>query len=568
MNKLLTQRSRFFCALLVFFHLFAGPSTPLWSGAEPSSLTSRQKVLHLLNRLGFGPRPGDIERIQAMGIDAYIEQQLHPLSIADPVVDKRLSSLETLAMSSRELATMSFPPRERRGRREAPDPSMNRSPDENRARQEQQKNRRETLWKIQRELAEARLMRGTYSERQLQEVMVDFWMNHFNVLIAKGFDRILTTPYEQNVIRPRVMGRFEDLLMATGKRPAMLFYLDNWISSAPAHTMEARIQNLGRDPRFRDLGRARRGRPGSRSGTPSMMEESDPSREITRVLRRAKGLNENYARELMELHTLGVDGGYTQEDVIQLARCLTGWTMTRPQQGATFRFLPLLHEEGDKVVLGHKIRSGGVEEGEQVIRLLARHPSTARFISTKLVRRFVADDPPAELVKAATRTFTRTGGDIREVLRTIFAHPLFFSPPVYQAKVKKPLELVVSALRVVEADVEASPPLVRLMAEMGEALYMCSAPTGYPDVASAWVNTNSLLKRLNFAVALAAGRLPRVRADIESAEPFLKKIGSPAPAARELEQLLSTLRDRGTPAPEVAAASVAFMLGSPQFQKR
>ncbi|MCZ6769552.1 MAG: DUF1800 domain-containing protein, partial [Acidobacteria bacterium] len=342
-------------------------------------------------------------------------------------------------------------------------------------------------------------------------------------------------------------------------------YLDNWISSAPAQVMEERVATLR--SRLTPRSRRRRG---------SNIQPAD--RASLRILQRAKGLNENYARELMELHTLGVEGGYSQEDVIQVARALTGWTITAPRQGGSFQFQPLLHEKGDKVVLGQTIRSGGLEEGEQVIKMLARHPSTARFISTKLVRRFVADDPPEDLVDAASLTFERTSGDIREVLRTIFTHPYFFSRDVYQAKIKKPLELVVSSLRATAAEMRPARRLMQVLAEMGEALYLCQAPTGYPDVASAWINTNSLLQRLNFALVLAADRIPQIRVDLVSAGPLFQQLRLPVPNTQQLEQTRSLLgqageeQDRRDGLPQTRFSrqviAAAFMLGSPQFQKR
>ena len=428
--------------------------------------------------------------------------------------------------------------------------------------------------KIRQELSQARLIRAVHSERQLQEVMVDFWMNHFNIFMPKGLDRVYTTDFEENVIRPQVFGNFEDLLMATAKSPAMLFYLDNWISSAPAEVMEERISQL-RNAFGLGPGRRQRGNRATRRQR-AMVEER--LQGTARVLRRAKGLNENYARELMELHTLGVDGGYSQEDVIQVAKALTGWTIQGPQQGGDFHFQPVLHEAGDKMVLGRSIPSGGVEEGEQLIRILAHHPSTARLISSKLVRRFVADDPPDELVDAASQTFLRTGGEIREVLRSIFNHPQFFSPDYHQAKVKKPLELVASSLRAVSAQVSPTRHLVNFMALMGEALYLCQEPTGYPDVASAWINTNTLLTRLNFSLVLAAGRIPQLRIDLASAAPLFEQLQLPEPTEEQLDGIRSLLREaslEGTPRrrernvplthPVIKAA---FMLGSPQFQKR
>ncbi len=580
MGSLASARTRqsilalWLCSLLIV----SGFSVSSWAGPEQTTLTEEEKIIHVLSRLGFGPRPGDIERVAAMGIQAYIEQQLRPEFIAESVVEEKLASFKTLTMTPRELAEFYPAPNElrsqqqrlqaeRQNQEERNSGEMDSDPEPDRAEEMQEARRqmRAGLQQIRFELTQAKLIRAVYSERQLQEVMADFWMNHFNIFLAKGLDRVYTTDFEQSVVRPMALGRFEDLLMATAKSPAMLYYLDNWISSAPAQVMEERVATLR--SRLTPRSRRRRG---------SNIQPAD--RASLRILQRAKGLNENYARELMELHTLGVEGGYSQEDVIQVARALTGWTITAPRQGGSFQFQPLLHEKGDKVVLGQTIRSGGLEEGEQVIKMLARHPSTARFISTKLVRRFVADDPPEDLVDAASLTFERTSGDIREVLRTIFTHPYFFSRDVYQAKIKKPLELVVSSLRATEADMRPARRLMQVLAEMGEALYLCQAPTGYPDVASAWINTNSLLQRLNFALVLAADRIPQIRVDLASAGPLLRQLGLPEPNTQQLEQTRSLLgqaseeqnrrdglRQTRLPGQVIAAA---FMLGSPQFQKR
>ena len=561
--------------LLCLLLMVPGSSTYSRAGDESKTLTEEEKIIHVLNRLGFGPRPGDIEKVAAMGLEAYIEQPLHPQEIPDPAMEKRLSGFKTLKMTPEELAEFYPAPNQLRSQRQklqaerqgegaqsSGEMEGESVPEATREMQEARRQMRAGLQRIRFELSEAKIMRAVYSERQLQEVMSDFWMSHFNVFLAKGLDRVFTTDFEENVVRPLALGKFEDLLMATAKSPAMLYYLDNWISTAPAEVMEERISTL------RSRQRSQR-----RQGTGGQAE-----RALLRLLRRAKGLNENYARELMELHTLGVDGGYSQEDVIQVAKCLTGWTITAPRQGGSFQFRPFLHEDEDKVVLGHRIRSGGIEEGEQVIRMLANHPSTARFISTKLVRRFVADDPPADLVDAASLTFERTGGDLREVLRTLITHPHFFSPQVYQAKIKKPLELVASALRASGAEMKPARHLMRMLAEMGEALYLCQEPTGYPDVASAWVNTNSLLKRLNFALALASDRIPQIRVDLASAWPLFQQLRLPEPRAQQLEQtrsLLSQVGKEGNQRGDLRPArftkqmiASAFMLGSPQFQKR
>jgi uncharacterized protein (DUF1800 family) len=378
------------------------------------------------------------------------------------------------------------------------------------------------------ELQSAKLVRAIYSERQLDEVLVDFWMNHFNVFAGKGPVRFMVESYEAEVIRPHAWGRFEDLLRATAESPAMLFYLDNWLS-ASSHGRPLRAQG------------------------------------------RRRGLNENYARELMELHTIGVDGGYTQKDVTEVARCFTGWTITPPRgEDPRFVFRPGLHEPGDRLVLGRRIRSGGKEEGEEVLRLLARHPSTARFISYKLARRFVADDPPPVLLERAAAIFLDTGGDIRQVVRTIVTSPEFFAADARGVKVKTPLEFVASAARAAGAEVTDARVLARRLAQMGMPLYLQQPPTGYKDTADAWVSTSGLLARLNVALDLAAGVLPGV-----SRSRFLSTPGAhdgalvDALAWRLLPAGLSPSTRRTLEAERAEPARLAgLLLGSPEFQRR
>ena len=451
-------------------------------------------ILHVLNRLGFGPRPGEVERVRQIGLQQYIDQQLHPERIPDSGMSARLERLPTVRMSSREIAVEYALPamaakRERKqaakgatAPRDAGDPPMP-SPAQQRAN------------RVVLDLAEQKVLRAVYSERQLEEVLADFWFNHFNVDARKGPDRFLLTEYEREAIRPRVLGTFRDLLVATAKSPAMLFYLDNWESADPAGPHAGR----------RETGRA---------GGP-----------------RTRGLNENYGRELMELHTLGVDGGFTQKDVTEVARSLTGWTIQRPRLGGGFRFDPRRHDAGRKVVLGHVIEAGGgIEDGERVLDILASHPSTARFIATKLARRFVSDSPPPALVDRAAARFRDTGGDLREVLRTILTSPEFLAPDAIGAKAKTPFEFVVSALRATGADVQDARPLVRAVRELGMPLYQCQPPTGYTDTADAWINAGALVGRINFSVELAGNALPGVFmsgvASLESRVPALT-LGSP-----------------------------------------
>ena len=322
---------------------------------------------------------------------------------------------------------------------------------------------------VAQDLMEAKLLRAVYSNRQLQEVLADFWYNHFNVFIEKGDDRYLVTAYERDAIHPHVLGKFEDLLRATAQSPAMLFYLDNW-------------ESVGAQ---------------SPAG-----------------IRRQRGLNENYGRELLELHTLGVDGGYTQKDVTEVARCFTGWTIRQPQRAAEFEFNPRMHDDGEKTVLGVRIPAGGgIDDGFQVLHLLAHHPSTARFISRKLAMRFVADDPPATLVNRMAATFLKKDGDLRAVLKTMFDSPEFWSRGAYRSKIKSPLEMVASSLRALNAQVDFTSGLNNQLNQLGEPLYRKAEPTGYSNSSQEWLNSAGLLARMNFSVALANNKVPGVKVD-------------------------------------------------------
>jgi len=453
------------------------------------TLTPDLATWHFLCRTTFGPRPQDVEKARQAGITAFLNEQLHPEKIDDSAVEQKIASLPTLAMSPAELMA-DFPPpnqgknpkvrQERMEARPAMAPSSEgaakpAAPEMNQAVEADGPRR------ILMELAREQFWRAACSQRQLQEVMVQFWMNHFNIYAAKGVDKWLLTSFEHDKIRPNALGNFSQLLAATAQSPAMLFYLDNWLSVAPNAAAAAMRANGQRPPVER------------------------------------RGLNENYARELMELHTLGVDGGYTQQDVREVARCFTGWTIDRPRQGGGFIFRPRFHDDGEKTVLGHKIKGrGGVEDGEQVLELLAAHPSTARFISLKLCRHFVADDPPDSIVSGTARTFTETQGDIPSVLKTILTSPEFNSPAAFRTKVKSPFELVASSLRALGAETDAGAPLMGLIMRMGQPLFQYQAPTGYPDRASNWINTGTLLARMNFSMALAANRIRGTQIDLQA----------------------------------------------------
>ena len=413
---------------------------------------------HVLERLTFGARPGDVERVRAMGLDRYIESQLSPSTIDDQRLNARLVYFETLGLSSREVATRYYTRPERNDNEEMRDPGK----------------RREALLPLL-ELSQQKILRAAYSERQLEEVLVDFWFNHFNVFSGKGrFARFYLTEYEREAIRPHVLGRFRDMLGATAKSPAMLWYLDNWMSSA------------------------------------------------------RRGLNENYGRELLELHTLGVDGGYTQQDVVNVARAFTGWTIDAPRRGGgDFIFNPRLHDQGEKTVLGQRIPAGGgVRDGERVLDIVAAHPATARHVALKLASRLVSETPPPALVDRAAKVFLETGGDLREVTRAIIMSPEFTSPEAMRAKVKTPFEFAISALRATGADVSDAAPLVQQMRTLGMPLYGAQPPTGYDDTAASWINSGALLARMNFAVALAGNRIRGTRVNTGDAKALALTLGS------------------------------------------
>jgi uncharacterized protein (DUF1800 family) len=548
-----------------------------------AQMDQRKQAAHVLNRLAFGPRPGDVDHVMAIGVDNWIDQQLHPDKIDDGALDARLSPFRTLRMNTHEMVE-NFPSEQMikaitDGRQSLPSDPQKRAiyqaqleryqnkedrkqqtaiagpdkmaDDERFLRLQERMNadqkvedlldmppdeRMKTLLKmspenqrlvtdslqgdkrdeflegmnprqretvgainhpqqvVNNELVEAKLLRAIYSNRQLQEVMTDFWFNHFNVYVGKGPEHYLLTSYERDVIRPHALGKFEDLLVATAQSPAMLFYLDNWLSVGPnsdvANGIPKRANNNWKR-RVRNNGQTNQSK-GKRNG-----------------------LNENYGRELMELHTLGVNGGYTQQDVTEVARVFTGWTLKQPNLGGGFTFEERPHEPGDKTVLGHRIKPKGEKEGLEVLHILAHHPSTAKFVCTKLAVRFVSDDPPQALVDRMVQTFLKKDGNIREVLKTMLDSPEFWAPDAYRAKVKTPLEFVVSAVRASGAEVTDAMPIAHQLQNMGMPLYGMQPPTGYSMKADAWVNSSALLGRMNFALALTSGKVKGVQVDTE-----------------------------------------------------
>ena len=645
--------------------------------AADAVAAEQKRAVQALNRLTFGPRPGDVQQVTAMGVDRWIDLQLHPDKIPDSAIEARLAPFRTLHMSSKEIVEefpdnqvikqvmdgkrpMPSDPAKRavfqvqiarmQGKQEqkqqnqnsdrkqdaanvAPPPTpagpaandtaktaeelaaaasadadtntmttggsengaantmaangaanemammppadaKSVSSDDIQARRREQRlyadlnmqglrdlspderykkvmamstadqltfanslrgpgqdfldgmepRQKETLMAMNNpqavvlsELVQAKLLRAIYSDRQLEQVMTDFWFNHFNVFVGKGPEREFLTNYEQEVIRPRALGKFEDLLTATAKSPAMLFYLDNWMSVGPNSP-----QAMGA-PEHPMRGYGPYGRPRMRPYPPQNQSAK----------RKASGLNENYGRELLELHTLSVNGGYSQHDVTEVAKVFTGWTIDRPYQGLGFKYEPRMHEPGPKVVLGHKIKPDGEDEGKEVLHLLATSPQTAHFISLKLAQRFVADDPPPALVDRMAKTFEKSKGDIREVLSTLFHSPEFWADTAYRAKVKTPLEFVASAVRATGATVDDAFPLARQIGNMGMPLYSAQPPTGYSMKADTWVSSSALLGRMNFALGLTGGKVRGVKVDA------VQLAGGPPPA--DANVALSTL---------------------------
>jgi len=607
-------------------------------------LTGEKQAFHVLNRLTFGARPGDVAEVQRLGIGKWIDLQLHPDQIPEnPVLESKLKTIEasilptwqilekytvmrvaprpavetllspeqmrmlangdspevsravmaSLAPNVRREVLATVPPAvlerfpefreeaamarqalqaESAGARRPPPPNELLSPEQLRIarngadedklelfnsftpekrkdvlssmgpqafpaglpqlRREAFAVRNQPLQIVNEEMIQNKLDRAIYSNRQLEEVLVDFWMNHFNVFAGKNQIIFLLPSYERDAIRPHVLGHFKDLLLATARHPAMLIYLDNAQSQVPRDDM----------PQF------------APDGTP---------------LRRP-GINENYGRELMELHTLGVDGGYTQADVIAVARAFTGWTVYDPQRYAEFQFNPAGHDRKEKSILGHTLPPGrGEQDGLDVIDILSHHPSTAKFISKKLAQRFVDDSPPQALIDRMAATFTKTDGDLRAVLQTLFTSPEFLSETAWQSKVKSPLEAVVSAARAVNADVVDTLILGQRIAELGEPLYGKVEPTGYPNTGEGWTGAGSVLGRINFATALTAGQIPGVKADVSRfnfklpAVVAAELLGTP-PSPATLQAIEKAIQ--GKEATPSLLAGLA--LGSPEFQRR
>jgi uncharacterized protein (DUF1800 family) len=608
-------------------------------GLPATELSDDDAIVHALNRLGYGPKPGDVEYVKQVGLAKWIDQQLHPETLNDSPLDARLQKFPTLTMSSQQLEEQ-FPQPKQAAKREgitveeyrkqqqeriqqlrlqdpaaaarqnntlsqdgsaqdagqsagqpagqpadmaagqgqAPTPAADANPAPMNL---QNYDKIRVPQRVVAELSMAKVDRAIYSERQLYEQMVDFWFNHFNVFAGKGADRWLLTSYERDAIRPNAMGKFRDLLEATAKSPAMLFYLDNWQSADP--DAAARLAQQQAQRRFY--------RPRGPFGFPLPPGDpnANPQQQQQQGKKQERGLNENYGRELMELHTLGVDGGYTQQDVVEVARAFTGWTIRTPLRDPEFWFNDRIHDAKPKMVMGRKIDAGGMKDGEEVLDLLARDPHTAQHISFEIAQHFVSDNPPDALVQRMAQTFQASDGDIRAVLHTMIYSPEFWSRDAYRAKVKTPFELVVSAARAIGADVNIPLPLVQWTNRIGEPLYACVPPTGYSTKAQDWVNTGALLNRLNYSLALASNRLRGTQSNVAG---LLGTSDIDDPGAVLNRAIAVLLSDKASPEtrqvlekqlndPQIVQASLddpvrqvnagviaGLVLGAPEFQRR
>lgn len=535
------------------------------------------QAVHLLQRATYGVRAKDLSEVLRIGPEAWLERQLNPEQIPDRELEEILGEYPGAILPVAGVFQLYGPPtREELGDMDSL------SAEEAARRRQRLAARRRT--RLSADLTGARLQRAIHSERQLQEVMVGFWLDHFNIHLGKGQVRWLAADYERTAIRPHVFGTFEELLIAVATHPAMLYYLDNWRSTAEQPTVVARGA----------AGRGGARRPGAgmvgastiSGGTAARAGQQGGGGGGQRQVER--GINENYARELLELHTLGVDGGYTQRDVIEVARILTGWTVrtVRGPEGARsyeYIFRPAMHDRGEKEVLGTRFPAGrGEGEGVSLLRMLARHPSTARHISRKLVERFVADDPPEELIDTLSAVFLRTGGDLREVARTLFTSPVFRDPAYFGAKIKRPFELVVSAIRATDARLVGLQGVTQTLRTFGHLPYMEPAPAGYPAQKADWVNSGAMLNRMNFGLSLGSRSLRGVELPNDGWWEAAIRAGSreemvsglarqllPGMATDELESIiLADLAgvERGNPR-RLAGRALGLILGSPEFQR-
>jgi uncharacterized protein (DUF1800 family) len=578
--KFIQKTTAFLLTFLMVSPIFAfsGGTT-----GKVKPLTDEQKIMHVLNRLGFGARPNDIAKVKAVGLQKYIEQQLNANSINDSVAENKVKDLDVMNLSTTELFAQYPNPggilrmleqqgkvkngkvaqteNARRIGNEKPDAMPAGGTDEDKMSDADRRERRQKIAEIYskygfkqpnaipQQIIENRVLRAVYSERQLQEVMVDFWQNHFNVYAGKNFVRWYIPSYERDVLRKNALGNFKDLLIGTAQHPAMLVYLDNFENVAPnSQAIADKVANKKQmspakamnNPKVRERIKQQYGL------SDKELDERLKQRQQNvppKGKQAERGINENYARELMELHTLGVDGGYTQADIIEVAKCFTGWTVADPRgyrrlaaqiingtedkyqdrlsrqygekaDSGTFIFNQNRHVAEDKIVMGQKIKTDGLNDGLKVLEMLVDSPATAKFIAKKLAVKFVSDNPSEVFVGRIAEAFHKSKGDVKTTLKAIFNDAEFFAPENYRAKIKTPIELAVSSIRTLGADTKADPAMIALLQKMGEVPYGYQAPTGYGDTAEDWVNTGSLLERLNYAIALSSGRIPNIKVDL------------------------------------------------------
>lgn len=578
MNKRNSLVNRLFAAVSLAAMLAPAMLVRADVKASAKPLTEDQKIIHVLNRLGFGARPGDVAKVKAIGLQKYIDQQLNPASIDDSVAEAKVKGLDIFNMSTAEVFAKYPNPgallRQLEGGRAAqanaqaqktaakaaeapkdPDAMTNEEKQERRQKIQEvySKYDLKPAGQLVPQIVANRVLRAVYSEKQLQEVMVDFWQNHFNVYSGKGAVRWLIPSYERDVLRKNALGNFKDLVVGTAQHPAMLFFLDNFESVAPnaappanaagARMLETMLRNGKLPKQARERLKTQFGITDEQidQRLKALKAGQNPQQQ-----RAKRGLNENYARELMELHTLGVDGGYTQADIIEVAKAFTGWTISDPRgyrraaastidgteekrlarlqkqagipddvDSGEFYFNPRWHDPNPKKILGETVNEGGIKDGLKVIDILVSRPQTAKFIARKLANKFVSDNPSEALVGRIADAFQKSKGDIKTTLKAIFTDKEFFAPETYRAKIKSPFELAVSSVRALGGNTNASPAFLAMLNKLGEVPYGYQAPTGYPDTAEDWVNTGALLERLNFAVAIASNRVPGTRVDLK-----------------------------------------------------
>ena len=525
------------------------------------STAAVDSAVHVLNRLAYGPLPGQVDRVAREGVWHWIDRQLQPERIDNRILEHREREFTLLDYSRDDLAGAFLAlQRERRERQRTMAQAGDSGTRRDTGRQMSSEGRQ--FRQLAGQVGQLVVVRASLSNRQLEELIVDFWANHFNVYFAKGLDRALLPHYIEETIRPNAMGRFEDLLLATARDPAMLFYLDNVQSVAPG----ARPPELERRL-------ARMARSGSRG-----VARADSLRRRMEA-RLPRGLNENYARELLELHTVGVDAGYTQEDVVDVARILTGWSISRRDDRVRFRFNAWAHDRGEKMVMGNRFPPGSSQdEGERLLAVLANHPATMQHVSGKLCTRFVSDRPTSGCVAAAVAAWSRTGGDMRAVLRAIFASPDFWAAAHRGAKIKTPLEFTVSAVRSVGGTPGNGPGMSRVVAKLGQPLYLQAAPTGYPETEDDWVNSGALLNRMNVAMALVSNKLPGIAVDLDGVvsmsgtiDALIDAIDQRVLAGQMTERTREVIRHELEEVADPAARrmlAIGLAIGGPEFQRQ